>query len=269
MYFKKTLLILTTLALSACASTSLSTENPSSSHDGSLFKSEWGDETVENAIENSIQYDIPYFYAPKYEVETGIDVYNDPYLNLYFLGFKEDEAAQKAEAYASVCRANGYKVDFDTSYADGLFFDLYTATIDIGDGYGMMIQIVSGANDAGEIGVLAYATPYVIVDGLSFPMQLIEHYLNITIPKFEKDYFTYYGEVLYDSSLGLIYVYLEIQNALADDEDEYKTILEDSNYLIDASYYEDYGYIACDKDDTHIIQFSYLYGSIGLYVYNV
>lgn len=229
------------------------------------FKSHWGVKEVEEAIEASIKFDIPYFYAPKYVANATVDAFNDPTLELYFLGFEEDETIVKAEAYANVCKASGYEVDFKTNNYEGIEYDVYFATTKMNDEFEIQLQIVHGQTGNNEYGVAVNATICVIVDGTSFPSNLIEHYFDYSIPVLEKEYFTYYGEVgIQDNT---IVGYIELQNARQSDEDEYYNLVKDAGYQIDDTYYYDYGYICLSSDNGHYLQFMYIDNLIMIYTF--
>lgn len=254
----------TNISSNVDSSTSYQSSSTSSEDDG--FVSTWGNEIVEEAIENSIQFDIPYFYAPKYIANPGVDAFGDPILDLFFLGFSQEESIVKAEAYANVCKHSGYDVEFTTNYYDGVYYDVYYATIAKDDKFGIQLQIVDGETETGEYGVGVNASIYVLIDELSFPNVLIDYYLGYTIPELNKDYFTYYGEVIIQSET--LMVYIELENAIESDEIEYYNLLLDNNYLIDDSgYYDGYGYVCLSQDQTHVIQFAYMNDSICIYTF--
>ncbi len=229
------------------------------------FKSHWGVKEVEEAIEASIKFDIPYFYAPKYVANATVDAFNDPTLELYFLGFKEEETIVKAEAYANVCKASGYEVDFKTNTYEGVEYDVYFATTKMNDDFEIQLQIVHGKTGADEYGVAVNATICVIVDGTSFPTKLVEHYFGYSIPVLEKDYFTYYGEVgiQNDTIVG----YIELQNAQERDEDEYYNLVKAAGYQIDDTNYYDYGYVCLSSDGGHFLQFMYIDNVIMIFTF--
>lgn len=246
-------------------SSTLTTDTTTTTSEVEEFKSHWGVKEVEEAIEASIKFDIPYFYAPKYVANATVDAFNDPTLELYFLGFEEDETIVKAEAYANVCKASGYEVDFKTNNYEGIEYDVYFATTKMNDEFEIQLQIVHGQTGNNEYGVAVNATICVIVDGTSFPSNLIKHYFDYSIPVLEKEYFAYYGEVgIQDNT---IVGYIELQNARQSDEDEYYNLVKDAGYQIDDTYYYDYGYICLSSDNGHYLQFMYIDNLIMIYTF--
>lgn len=262
---KKTLSIFGLLVGCCLLASCTTTPSSSTTSNTDTFVSYWGDETVEKAIESSIQYDIPFFDAPSYDAVAGVDEVNDPTLEIYFMGYEEAEVIKKCDAYASVCKANGYEINFTTNYYEGGSYDVYYADKAISDLKGIEIQILAGTHN-GEYCFAAFATTYILVEPSSFPNQLIQYYLGYEIPFIEDDRFTYEGQVGYEEG---IYVYIEAQNAVNEDEETYLNLLISEHYLIDDSQYDEYGYFAMNEAQTYIVQFKFAYNALCIYTWAI
>ena len=258
---KKYLSILSLLLLPLCGCNQTNHETSSTSQAKQPFVSAWPEEVAQN-IETVLGYDIPFYdSAISYSSSISLDDYGDPLLEIYCI-LNNDEEETAEDIYYNLCEDAGYYVEkatlsgFDPDTYTSFYYDVYFADIEINGEFGIELQfLVSQLNGKPCLGIFGFT--YVLVDENAWPSELIISLLGYDVPALCQEGMVYSAQIEIDALTQEPYVYIQIENVVFLDEENYRILLEQNDYVIFDEDYEEYGYMAYDESYTHCIQFKY------------
>jgi hypothetical protein len=272
------LLLVSCGSFSSTAGLTSTSSNESSSEIDSVSSSLkrnslWGEE-LGNLSYDTLGFDLPYLTNSSFNYNLSKDDYGDPLLIVHCFFEEEEKLDSSMSDYGQILSDLGFSLDYETqSYFDQdqlayITYDICYADYDIDGMTGIELQFLLGQDNGKDcLGIFAFN--YAIVSSSSWPTNLLKKVLGLEIPKYEKDGFTYNGYELTDNDLGN-YVEIVINGSTYDDEKAYYDILQDKEFTIDDSKYDEFGYYATDKEDTYVINFFYdlnYYNALVIYIF--